>query len=60
MTASMNRDMRVGKPIELEWLTSKLVRLGGEHGVPVPTHTQLYAVIKARLAERDLTASSGK
>jgi 2-dehydropantoate 2-reductase len=52
-TSSMNRDMNSGKPIELEWLTGKVIQLGDEHSVPVEAHRQLYAVIKARLAERD-------
>jgi 2-dehydropantoate 2-reductase len=55
-TSSMNRDMLAGKPIELEWLTGKLIRLADEYSVPVPAHTLLYAVIKARLAERDQAA----
>ena len=51
-TSSMNRDMQAGRPIELEWLTGKLIRLADQHAVPVPAHALLYAVIKARLAER--------
>jgi 2-dehydropantoate 2-reductase len=57
VTSSMNRDMQAGKQIELEWLTGKLVRLADEHGVPAPAHRTLYAVIKARLAERDQVAA---
>jgi 2-dehydropantoate 2-reductase len=53
----MNRDMLAGKRIELEWLTGKLIQLAEENGVPVPAHTLLYALIKARLAERDDTTS---
>jgi 2-dehydropantoate 2-reductase len=59
-TSSMNRDLNVGKRVELEWLTGKLVRLANEHGVPVPAHTLLYAVIKARLAERDQASPAAK
>ena len=56
----MNRDMNSGKPIELEWLTGKVIQLGDEHGVPVPAHRQLYAVIEARLAERDQAWQAAK
>jgi ketopantoate reductase len=49
----MNRDVNNGKPIELEWLTGKVIQLGDKHRIRVPAHRRLYAVIKARVAERD-------
>jgi 2-dehydropantoate 2-reductase len=52
LTSSMNHDMQAGKPLELEWITGRLIRLANEHAVPIPAHTVLYAVIKARLAQR--------
>ncbi len=47
-TASMNRDIRAGRRNELEWLTGKLIRLGTDKGVPVPTHAALYGLLKLK------------
>jgi 2-dehydropantoate 2-reductase len=51
-SSSMNRDLLAGKPIELEWLTGKLIRLADQNHVEVPAHNTLYALIKMRLAAR--------
>jgi 2-dehydropantoate 2-reductase len=48
MTSSMNRDFRLGRRVELEWLTGKVVRLAREQGVAVPAHAALYALLKHR------------
>jgi 2-dehydropantoate 2-reductase len=39
MTSSMAHDRRAGKPLELNYLSGGVVRLGKKHGVPTPTHT---------------------
>ena len=52
-TSLMNRHMNEGRRIELDWLARAIIRLAYEHDVPVPGHSILYAVIKARLAGRD-------
>ncbi|MBV8087694.1 MAG: 2-dehydropantoate 2-reductase [Chloroflexi bacterium] len=48
MTSSMNRDFQLGRRVELEWLTGRVVHLGREQGVPVPAHSALYALLKHR------------
>ncbi|TNF23105.1 MAG: 2-dehydropantoate 2-reductase [Rhodobacteraceae bacterium] len=46
MHASMLDDLRNGKPLEHEYLSGDLVRLGAERGVPTPIHAVLYAALK--------------
>jgi 2-dehydropantoate 2-reductase len=46
MHASMLDDRRRGKPIEHEYLSGDVVRLGERHGVPTPIHSVLYAALK--------------
>lgn len=46
MHASMLDDLRRGKPLEHEYLSGDVVRLGKEHGVPTPIHSVLYAALK--------------
>lgn len=38
MVSSMAHDKRAGKPLEVEWLSGGVVRVGSRHGVPTPTH----------------------
>lgn len=38
MTSSMSHDRRAGKPLEVEWLSGAVVRIGARHGVAAPTH----------------------
>ena len=47
MTSSMAHDRRAGKPLELNWLSGAVARLGARHGVPTPVHsfiTQALAI----------------
>ena len=44
-TSSMQRDLEVGKPSELEDLTGAVVRLGREAGVEVPVNEFIYAAL---------------
>lgn len=46
MHASMLDDRRRGKPLENDYLSGDVVRIGAEHGVPTPIHSVLYAALK--------------
>ena len=39
MVSSMAHDKRAGKPLEVNWLSGGVARIGARHGVPTPTHT---------------------
>jgi 2-dehydropantoate 2-reductase len=47
---SMLEDIRAGRPTEIELITGSLVREAGRHHVPVPLHTALYRLVRAREA----------
>lgn len=38
MTSSMAQDRKAGKPLEVDYLSGALVRIGKAHGVSAPTH----------------------
>jgi 2-dehydropantoate 2-reductase len=38
MVSSMAHDKRAGKPLEVDWLSGGVVRVGSRRGVPTPTH----------------------
>lgn len=38
MTSSMAHDRRAGKPLEIDYLSGAVVRIGETHGVAAPTH----------------------
>ncbi len=47
MTSSMSHDRQAGKPLEVNYLSGAVVRLGEKHGIPTPTHkfiTQALAI----------------
>ena len=44
--ASMAKDFLEGKPVELEGLTGKIIRLGREYNVETPINDILYAILK--------------
>ena len=46
MKASMALDLERGNRLELPWLGGKVVELGRQLGVPTPTHSMMYAVLK--------------
>jgi 2-dehydropantoate 2-reductase len=46
MMASMAHDLIRGNRIELPWLSGAVVAMGRELGMPTPTHTVLYAILK--------------
>jgi 2-dehydropantoate 2-reductase len=47
---SMLEDVRGGRPTEIDFITGALVREAARHGVPVPLHTAMYRLVKAREA----------
>jgi 2-dehydropantoate 2-reductase len=46
MKASMAVDLERGNRLELPWLGGKVVELGRQLGVPTPTHSMMYALLK--------------
>ncbi|WP_375689548.1 ketopantoate reductase family protein [Pseudooceanicola sp. LIPI14-2-Ac024] len=46
MHASMLDDLNRGKPLEHEYLSGDVVRLGEKYGVPTPIHWVFYAALK--------------
>jgi 2-dehydropantoate 2-reductase len=40
------RDFLRGNRIDLSWLSGKVVELGNKYGVPPPTRTVMYAMLK--------------
>ena len=48
MTSSMHHDLVAGKPLELEWLSGAVARMGAEAGMETPVNTTVYAALKTR------------
>ena len=46
MKPSMALDLDRGNRLELPWLGGKVVELGKKAGVPTPTHSLMYAMLK--------------
>jgi 2-dehydropantoate 2-reductase len=46
MKASMALDLDRGNRMELPWLAGKVAELGKQLGVPTPTHSMMYAMLK--------------
>ena len=46
MKPSMALDLERGNRLELPWLSGKVVELGRQLGVPTPTHSMIYAMLK--------------
>jgi 2-dehydropantoate 2-reductase len=44
----MLEDVRAGRPTEIDFITGALVREAERLGVPVPLHTAMYRLVKAR------------
>lgn len=47
---SMLEDVEARRPTEIDLITGSLVREAGKHGVPVPLHTAMYRLVKAKEA----------
>ena len=43
---SMLLDLEAGKPLEHEWISGEIIRLGQKFGVPTPFHEVAYAALK--------------
>lgn len=52
MKASMLHDLEAGNPLEVEFLSGAVARLGAEAGVPTPVHRTIYAALKPCAAGR--------
>ena len=46
MKASMALDLDRGNRLEVPWLSGKVAELGRQLGVPTPTHSMMYAMLK--------------
>jgi 2-dehydropantoate 2-reductase len=46
MKASMALDLDRGNRLELPWLSGKVAELGRQFGIPTPTHSMIYAMLK--------------
>ena len=46
--ASMLEEVDARRPTEIELITGSLVREGNRYGVPVPLHTAMYQLIRAK------------
>lgn len=44
--ASLLVDLEKGKPLELEWLSGAIHRLGEKYNIPTPVHTEVYETLK--------------
>jgi 2-dehydropantoate 2-reductase len=45
---SMLEDVRARRATEVDFITGALVREAERHGVPVPLHTAMYRLVRAR------------
>jgi 2-dehydropantoate 2-reductase len=52
MQASMAYDLSVGKPLEVDWLSGAVSRLGDAHGVDTPANDAVWAALKPFAAGR--------
>ena len=55
MKASMALDLERGNRLELPWLGGKVAELGRQLGVPTPTHSMMYAMLKPYIMGAGLT-----
>ena len=52
MTSSMHHDLERGNPLEVEWLSGAIVRLGDAKGVPTPANRAVWDVLALHAAGR--------
>jgi 2-dehydropantoate 2-reductase len=50
MTSSMAHDLERGNPLEVEWLSGGVVKLGKEKGVPTPANEAVCAILAVHAA----------
>jgi len=53
MTSSMHHDLAAGKPLELDWLSGVVMRMGVESGINTPVNATVYAALKTRRSGDD-------
>jgi 2-dehydropantoate 2-reductase len=53
VTSSLQRDVAAGRRFELEAFSGTILRLAGEHGIEVPVHAVLDALLRPALARAD-------
>jgi 2-dehydropantoate 2-reductase len=46
LKAAMALDLDSGNRLELPWLSGKVAELGRQFGIPTPTHSMIYAMLK--------------
>jgi len=49
MKASMALDLDRGNRLEVPWLSGKVAELGRQLGIPTPTHSMMYAMLKPHM-----------
>jgi 2-dehydropantoate 2-reductase len=52
MTSSMHHDLERGSPLEVEWLSGGVVRLGEARGVPTPANRAVCGILALHAAGR--------
>ena len=45
MDSSMHHDLRVGRPLEVNWLSGTVVELGAQEGVATPANAAVTALL---------------
>jgi len=56
MTSSMHHDLAAGKPLELDWLSGAVLRMGVESGIDTPVNATVYAALKTRCGGDNTTS----
>jgi len=56
MTSSMHHDLERGNPLEVEWLSGGVVRLGEDKGVPTPANRAVWDILALHAAGRAAAA----
>jgi 2-dehydropantoate 2-reductase len=52
MTSSMAHDLERGNPLEVDWLSGGVVKLGKEAGVATPANEAVCAILAVHAAGR--------
>ncbi|MCJ7678451.1 MAG: hypothetical protein MUO35_12100, partial [Anaerolineales bacterium] len=58
VTSSLQRDVADGRRFELEAFSGTVVRLAQEHGLDVPAHAAIYALLKPMSAHAGMHGTS--
>jgi 2-dehydropantoate 2-reductase len=56
MTSSMHHDLERGNPLEVEWLSGGVVRMGEEVGVPTPANAAVWDILALHAAGKAAAA----